>query len=175
MAQIVMNPLVEEFSGKLGTQLFFRRLRDGRIIACARPDFSRRKLSRDQKEHHRRFKQAAAYARNAARSEPIYAELAAGTMKNAYNVALGDWFHPPVIHEVKQRGGMVRIQASDDVRVASVTVTISNEQGTVLERGQAVQAAGDWWEYTPSKSGRLTVEAQDLAGNRVKWELTEES
>ena len=44
---------------------------------------------------------SAAYARDAARSQPIYAQLAAGTMKNAYNVAHGDWFHPPVIQITK--------------------------------------------------------------------------
>lgn len=50
----------------------------------------------------------------------MYTQLAAGTMKNAYNVALGDWFHPPVIHRVERQGKAIRIQAGEDVMVASV-------------------------------------------------------
>ena len=91
------------------------------------------KLSRDQKEHHKRFKEAAAYARSAARSQPIYAGLAEGTMKNAYNVALGDWFNPPVIHRLERLGKAIRIQASDEVMVASVQVMILDEQGKVVK------------------------------------------
>jgi hypothetical protein len=33
--------------------------------------------------------------------------LATETMKNAYNVALGDWFNPPVIQRVERHGKAV--------------------------------------------------------------------
>jgi hypothetical protein len=122
MAKVRDNILVRGLSGKLGNQVVFRTLRDGRTIVCNMPDFSNRKLSKDQKQHHKRFQAAAAYARVASRSNPIYAELAAGTMKNAYNVALGDWFHSPVIHGVERNGKAIDIQASDDVMVTSVQV-----------------------------------------------------
>ena len=170
MAQVVNNIFARGLSGKLGDQVVFRTLRDGRTIVCAKPDFSSRKLSQDQKHHHKRFKEAAAYAWSASRREPIYAQLAAGTLKNAYNVALGDWFHPPVIHRVERRGKAIRIQASDDVLVAGVQVVILDEQGKILEQGEAVKGKGDWWEYLPRESGQVTVEARDLAGNKVKAE-----
>jgi hypothetical protein len=138
------------------------------------PDFSQRKLSKDQKAHHQRFKEAAAYARYASLSQPIYAELAAGTIKNAYNVALSDWFHAPKIHHVDLEGGIIRIQASDNVKVAGVKVKIMNEEGMVLEQGEAVPAEELWWSYSPQilLEGKLTVEAQarDLAGNVTKEE-----
>jgi len=72
-----------------------------------KPDFSNRKLSVEQKTHRARFGEAAAYAREAAKRHHIYAQLAKGTMKNAYNIALSDWFHPPIIHQVmgKRRDG----------------------------------------------------------------------
>lgn len=111
MAKVRSNLFVQGLSGKLGDQVVFRTLRDGRTIVCVKPDFSQRKLSKDQKAHHQRFKAAAAYARSAARTQPLYAELAAGTLKNAYNVALGDWFHPPVIQQVERRGATIHIQA----------------------------------------------------------------
>ena len=167
MAQVKTNAIVRGLSGKFGDQIVFRHLRDGRTIMCARPDFSRRKLSKDQKKHHEKFKAAAAYARTASLSQPIYAELAAGTMKNAYNVALGDWFHPPVIHHIEKRDGKIIIQASDDVCVASVVVMVLDEEGKVIEKGEGIRGKGDLWEYTQTASRKVIVDVQDLPGIRV--------
>ena len=97
-------------SGKLGDQLVFRHLRDGRTIVCAKPDFSGRVLSKGQKAHHERFRAAATTARGASIRQPIYAKLAAGTIKNAYNLALGDWFHPPVIYNIQKRDGKILLE-----------------------------------------------------------------
>jgi hypothetical protein len=187
MARVRSNPIVQGLSGGLGN-LMFRRLRDGRTILCVKPDFSNRKLSEEQQAHHRRFREGAAHARQAAKTEPLYAELAAGTMKTAYNIALADWFHPPVIHEVALDEGRVRVYASDNVRVAGVRVSILDEQGKLLEQGEAAgpstgfrQAqptssgcALGWWVYTPGRlSGageKLVVEARDLAGNVTRAE-----
>ncbi|MDX1411673.1 MAG: hypothetical protein R3351_05920, partial [Nitrospirales bacterium] len=140
MAKIRSNVILQGLSGKLGDQLMLRRLRDGRTIVCVKPDFSNRKLSREQKAHHAKFKQAAAYAREAAKQNPIYAQLAEGTMKNAYNIALSDWFHPPVVHQVKVSDGMIRVEASDNVQVTAIKVTILNLERDVLEAGEASPA-----------------------------------
>ncbi len=173
MAKVIDNILVRGLSGKLGDQVVIRRLRDGRTIVCAKPDFSHRKLSKRQKEHHRHFQAAAAYAREAARTNPIYAQLAEGTMKNAYNVALGDWFHAPVIERVERRSKTIRIQATDDVIVAGVQVMILDEKGKVREKGQGIKGKGDWWEYVPGSEGKVVVEARDLPGNVGRGELGE--
>ena len=173
MAKVLNNIFVRGLSGKLGDQFVIRTLRDGRTIVCNKPDFSNRKLSRDQKEHHRRFKEAAAYARSASRTEPIYAQLTEGTMKNAYNVALGDWFNPPVIQRVGRYGTAIRIWATDDVRVAGVQVLVLDEEGKIVEKGDATQGRGDWWEYIPSAAGKVVVEARDLAGNKARAENSE--
>ena len=103
MARIQSNLVVQGLSGGLGN-LTFRRLQDGRTIVCAKPDFSHRKFSREQKAHQSRFQAAAAYAKATAQTQPIYAQLAAGTLKTAYNVALSDWFHAPVIHQIEAQG-----------------------------------------------------------------------
>ncbi|HXQ38348.1 MAG TPA: hypothetical protein VN843_30390 [Anaerolineales bacterium] len=171
MAKVIDNIFVRGLSGKLGDQFVIRNLRDGRTIVCAKPDFSNRKLSRDQKEHHKRFKEASAYAKRAARSQPIYAQLAEGMMKNAYNVALGDWFNPPVIQRVGRYGAAVRVWVTDDVHVAGVQVLVLDEEGVIREKGDATQGRGDWWEYMPTADGKIVVEARDLPGNRVKAEL----
>ena len=170
MAKVHKNVIVQGLSGKFGGQVVFRQLRDGRTIVCAPPDFSKRVLSQEQKAHHARFKVGAAYAKDAAKTEPLYAELAAGTLKNAYNVALADFFHPPVIHSVKRVDSYVNIQASDDVKVAKVAVTILDVDGNVLEQGEATQIDEKLWRYESGQEGRLLVEARDLPGNVVRWD-----
>jgi hypothetical protein len=92
-------------------------------------------------------------------------------VKNAYNLALGDWFHPPVIHNIQKRDGKILVQACDDVCVASLRVIIMDGAGSVLEQGDANQLEGDLWEYQPVAEGRVMAEARDLAGNRVRMEL----
>jgi hypothetical protein len=171
MARVVNNIFVRGLSGQVGGQFVIRRLRDGRTIVCKSPDFSNRKLSESQVEHHARVKRAAAYARSASRNNPIYAQLAEGTILNAYNVAMRDWFRPPEIHRLGYYGAAIRIWATDDVQVAGVTVFVKDENGETLEQGKALQGRGDWWEYIPSVNGRVVVEARDLPGNKVIAEL----
>jgi len=130
-------------------------------------------LSKDQKAHHAKFKLGAAYAKAAAKTEPLYAELAAGTMKNAYNVALADFFHPLVIHSVERVDSSLEVQASDDVKVAKVWVTVLDEAGNVLEKGEATQLDDGFWRYAPGQEGRLLVEAWDLAGIVARWGIKE--
>src|SRR5687767_14814752 len=104
MAKVKHNKFTMGLSGKFGN-LVFRQMKDGRTILATRPDYTNHKWTTDQRAHHSRFQEAAAYARVASKTNPRYAELAAGTSKNAYNLALSDWFNPPVIHEVSQQDG----------------------------------------------------------------------
>jgi hypothetical protein len=34
-----------------------------------------------------------------------------------------------------------------------------DEQGKVVEKGEAIKGRGDWWEYVPTTEGKLAVEA----------------
>jgi hypothetical protein len=170
MAKVKHNILTQGLSGRVGDKLVFRQMRDGRTIVCARPGFSNRVWSEDQLTHHNRFRQAAAYARAASKTNPLYTELARGTAKNAYNIALSDWFNPPVIHTMDRQGGRIRVEATDNVLVDKVQVTILDEEGKTLEQGQAVHTGGSWWEYVTATEGRVRVEAWDLAGNVTKQE-----
>lgn len=95
----------------------------------------------------------AAHARVAARTEPLYAQRAAGTNKNASNLALSDWFHPPVIHEVMQLPGRIRVDTTDNVYVAKVIVTVQDEQGGILEQEEAKLIYNAWWEFPTTAQG----------------------
>ena len=171
MAKVKSNMMVRGISGTLGRDFVVRTMRDGSTIVSAKPDFSNRKFSKGQLSHQSRFQEAVAYARHAAKTNPIYTELARGTMKTAYNIALSDWFNPPVIHGIQRQGELIQVEATDNVAVVKVLVSILDEEGKILEQGEAMQGKGLWWIYTIttqiSNQGnlRITATAQDLPGN----------
>ena len=167
MAKVIRNPVMQGISGGVGN-LVFRQMPDGSTYVSAKPDFSHRKFSEGQKEHQSRFQRAVAYARVAAKSQPIYGELAAGTIKSAYNFALSDWFNPPVIHCVERMDGLIRVEASDNVMVTKVQVTVLDGEGKAVEKKEAVQMEKDWWEVNLVTNGKILAEAWDLAGNVVQ-------
>jgi hypothetical protein len=171
MAKIRKNLFLQGVSGSVGGQLVLRHMRDGRTILCAMPDFSSREFSSKQISHQQRFQEAAAYARKAAKEQPLYAELAADTMKTAYNIALSDWFHPPAIKRIERQGETLRVQARDNVRVERVWVTVLDGE-KVVEQAEATEVGSDWWQLpTPGAGGRMVVMAKDLAGNVVAMEV----
>ncbi len=166
MAKVKKNIIISGLSGSLGPDHYARITKDGRTIISQKPDFGNRQFSQAQLDNQSRMKQAAAYAKVAAKENPIYAQKAAGTSKNAYNIALRDWRRPPVIRSMDLRiDGKVRVSAYDDVMVTKVTVTILDEAGQCLEQGEAELTLGVWWDYRSANRGRIRVEAWDLAGN----------
>lgn len=170
MAKARTNEIFTSLSGTISQDHYVRTTRDGRTIISLKPDFSNRQFSEAQLGNQSRIKQAAAYAKAACKENPIYAMKAEGTAKNAYNVALADWMNPPVIHRVERLGNRIRVQASDNVCVTKVSVTIMDNREGVLEQGEARQVDDRHWEYAPGSTGRLVIEAWDLPGNRTTAE-----
>ncbi len=77
---------------------------------------------------------------------------------------------PPEIHRVERREGCILVEATDNIMVAKVRVTIRDEAGKILEYGDAVRGEADWWEYpTQAEGKKIIAEAWDLADNRVKF------
>jgi hypothetical protein len=171
MAKVKKNIIIWGVSGSLGPDHYARIMKDGRTIISHKPDFSNRQFSEGQRNVQSRMQKAAAYAK-AAKDNPIYIKKASGTAKNAYNVALGDWFKPPVIDRIQLHNGQVRVSAHDNVMVTRVTVTILNEEGQCLEQGDAELVLGGWWDYQPANTGRIRIEAWDLAGNVTQQEFS---
>lgn len=103
--------------------MVLKHARGGQTILCRKPTFSdQRVFSPAQREHQARFREASAYAKQAAQRVPIYAEKAKKTGQPAYNVALADFMHPPEILGIDlsgytgKAGEVIRIQARDDRR-----------------------------------------------------------
>lgn len=171
MAKVKKNMIISGVSGSLGPDHYARITKDGRTIISQKPDFSNRQFSEAQLSAQNRTKQAAAYAKVASRENPIYAQKAAGTSKNAYNLAFRDWRKPPIINRIEWQDGKVRVSAYDDMMVTRVTITILDEEGQCLEQGEAQLWMGVWWEYHVANRGNIRVEAWDLAGNVARQEI----
>jgi hypothetical protein len=170
MAKVKNNKFTTGLSGKFGN-IVFRQMKDGTTVVSAAPDFADRVFSEAQLATQSRFQQASAYARAAARENPIYVQFAEGTPKTAYNIALSDWYHSPVIHRVTMQEGLIHVTATDNVLVSNVLITIKDEQGRTLEQGEAARISGDVWEYRTAALGDILVEASDLAGNRTQTQV----
>lgn len=167
MAKVINNPVVRGISGGIGN-VVFRQMPNGETWVSGKQNFDKRKFSKGQKEHQSRFQRAAAYAREAAKTQSVYAQLAAGTVKSPYNWALSDWFHPPVIHSIERKDGKIRVHATDNVLVSKVVVRVLDAEGNVIEKGEARQIESSEWEYVCEAVGKVMAEAWDLAGNRVE-------
>ncbi len=179
MAKVRNNIMVRGLSGAVGEQFVIRKDKAGRTIVGNMPEFDeKRQFTEAQVAHQEDFREAAAYGKGA-KGQEVYAAKAEGTPMTPYNVALADWFHEPEIKQIElsgwngQAGQVIRIEAVDDVLVKQVTVVITDESGTVLEQGAAVQDADDlWWAYTTTQTAsgtpKVIASAQDLPGHIAK-------
>jgi hypothetical protein len=180
MTKVLFHGTIEGFRGQIG-DLIFRRLPDGTTVVTQAPpkknkrqkQRAKEKRSPRQKAHNNRFSDSSSYAWWASRQTPIYAELAAADpMRNAYNFAISDWFKPPVIHRVERRGKHIRVEATDNIQVARVRVTILDENGKAMEKGECTKGRGNWWTFTPTVKGHTIIaEAWDLPKNVTKFVL----
>ena len=179
MARARKNPVLDGVSGVIGGTLVVKTIKGGRLVLAAKPTFGDDRVFSDkQKAHQARFQAGTVYAKQAAKTEPIYAQLAEGTARTAYNVALADFMRPPQIFEIDlsacagRAGTVIRAQVWDNVCVKRVQVVIVNAAEQVIEQGDAVQGEGLWWSYTatvdaPNEKITVSVHAWDLPGNEV--------
>jgi hypothetical protein len=177
MTKVIFHGSIKGFHGRIGNMIF-RQLPDGTTIVTEAPakltgrEKKRARLKRSpaQQAHNRRFQEAAFYAVEA-QTNPIYVELAASApMMTAYNFAQSDWWHAPQIHVIEQKEGCIRVQATDNIMVARVQVTVLDEEGRVLETGEAVRSAGNWWEFASQAEAKtITAEAWDLPGHMTRF------
>ena len=63
------------------------------------------------------------------------------------------------------RSGCVCIEASDNVHVAKVRVTINDVEGNTLEEGDARRTFGNaWWEFETNTDGTIRVDVWTWQG-----------
>ena len=182
MAKSKNNVLTHGLSGKIGGLMVFRQL-DGQTVVSAPPKQGK-SPSVKQKAQRRRFQEAIFYAKEAM-ATPELAELyATGSKKGKkpYNVAVADFLNAPDIDEVDlsayhgAAGDTIKVNASDDFAVKSVTVKIVNALGETVEEGEAVHKIGSMWIYTAITeinnlaNSKIIVSAADIPGNVTREE-----
>ena len=172
MAKLKGNAVISGLSGNLGKDHYARQTKDGETIISIKPDFSNRQFSEAQLEVQSGMKAASAYAKVACKVNPVYAEKAEGTSKNAYNIAVGDWLKAPIIYRIKWNEGHICVMADDNVIVTKVTVTIISDEGKRLEQAEAHSSQGILWDYQATHRGLVRVEAWDFASNVTRQEFT---
>ena len=183
MAKVSNNIFVRGLSGKLGDQFVVKTDKGRRTIVSAKPTFNgTREFSPAQLAQQQAFREAAAYAKEK-KGEEIYITKANGGVKSPYNIAVADWFNRPQILEVDMRGwtngsgGVIRVRAQDDVKVEGVKVSITDENGTLVEAGEAQDVGALWWEYNTAQAADsnlfVIVSARDLPGHTTEWNQAE--
>lgn len=76
-----------------------------------------------------------------------------------------------MIQRVERQAETIRIWATDDVTVASVQVMVLDEQGKVVEMGEAIKGKGDWWEYVPTGEGKVVYNGLESGVSNQTSEL----
>ena len=183
MAKVKYNVVTHGISGKIGDLLQFRQ-RHGKTIISKIASRSGT-VTPAQQNVRDRFRLAAAYAKSAM-GDPelrnLYSSRAVGDI-SAFNVALKDFFDPPVITDVNtdsysgQVGNTIRITAVDDTKVTQVKVQLFDSDEGLMEEGVATRfGETDDWVYTATvfipaaAMGKLVIEASDLPGNKTSFE-----
>jgi hypothetical protein len=173
--KVVLNPMFEQASGQLG-ELVFREMR-GKTVISRKPVYANNEPTAGQAAHRERFKQAVAYGRSVLADDnvrPLYEAVAKERNVPVFSTTIADFFNAPVIHHVDvfgysgNIGDTISILASDDFGVAKVHVAISDDQGNMIENGEAVEtAAGSGqWHYTATVQGQPVVKIQVVAMDR---------
>lgn len=176
------NMLAEVLQGCLDGRFVLRKCK-GQVVVSRKPA-KRAGLSESQQKQVSRFKEATAYAKAAIADEEIckwYSERAEESDRNlsAYNVAVSDFLHCPVIGDIDLRrysgklGDEIRIIATDDFKVAGVMVEVLRDDGSLLEVGMAGYTPGnpeEWVYYAQSGIAclagyKVNVRVTDLPGN----------
>lgn len=181
MARSKNNPLLKGMSGPIGRTIIIKNYKDGRQVIANVPK-EREKTSSKQKENEQKFKKGNTYAKHKMKIPAIaeqYNRRAKGTSRNGYNLAVKDYSHAPEIKSIEgeeysgRPGTIIRIRATDDFKVVSVTVKITVGK-KVIEQGEAIpRGKRGLWRYTTTvknvkvKASVITAEATDMPGNRT--------
>ncbi|MBK9925065.1 MAG: hypothetical protein IPP66_07210 [Anaerolineales bacterium] len=185
--KIKLNPMFEEARGQLGGMVL-RELR-GETIASRKPS-SIGEPTVDQAAQRERFKLAAAYGKSAL-ADPLTRALYEAAANNkkipVFALTVADYLNPPTIHEVDlsgfsgEIGQAIRIKASDDFGVARVSVTISDNAGSLVYEGDdAIETApgSGVWVYTTTGgvpdgvTAKVSVVAADRPGGVAVQDAT---
>lgn len=180
------NAISSGASGKFGDQVTLV-IRNGEQLICKCKGPSSVPPTEKQKGVTSRFKRAAAWATNIIKDlsvKEFYRALTKGK-GSAYTTAVADYCKSPEIIEVVLTyyngavGGRVVVNATDNVKVETVTVKVLTPAGDLLEGGPAVlEPDTGHWSYEATQpnenvsGSQIIVTATDIPGNETIAEIT---
>ena len=174
-------------SGKLGKFLVFRQVGDQTVLAVA-PRLQSTPPTEQQLAHRNKFRRASAYATmqlGDPDAKALYEAVAKRKkFKSARSLALADFFNAPDIVLIDASaytgvaGTKIVVHAEDDLPVKTLSVEVVNADGTLVEKGLAVQRGNSSvWVYTATvenrmlRGAKIIVNATDRPGNRTIKEV----
>jgi|SRR5579862_9859202 len=182
MAKSVPNASTGNLKGRIGDLVYYKFHGE----PCVRGVPHREDPPTPPEEKNRsRFRAASKFGQSTLtdpEQKARYAAAAARTGSTAYNVAVSDFMHCPVITEVDLtaytgRAGQIIRMRVEEKKIGAVAVGIRIEDDTrtvVLEEGMATVADdGFTWSYTALKDSPpdrylwITITAQDQPRNRT--------
>jgi hypothetical protein len=164
-------------------------IRNGKTVLGSKPVFATdSEPSQAKLDWQKRFKKASSHAK-ALLADPatreFYQEIAKQTGIPIFAVAMGDTLNEPSIQPLDlsnyqgRIGDIIAFEATDDIGLADINVSIVALDGTAIESGKAVEIgvrSGEW-TYTATRQVAqgtdifIEVKGVDHAGNKVQ--LTE--
>jgi hypothetical protein len=180
MAKIKGNHLMKNVRGMFGKQVVYKE-RLGTPYIAAPPTVNENRVAKDGEQDNRNsFGEAVEFGRKAIKDPDLKKEYAALAKKGqtAYNVAVSDARLPPKINSLLmqgytgQPGSCILVQATDNVKVKRVQVTILDAAKNLIEQGDATDNGDNFnWIYAATVLVQtvlgctIEVSAYDLAGN----------
>jgi hypothetical protein len=185
MAILKKNWLISGLSGRVGDLLF--KNRKGKIIVMQRPNKPTKPPSEKQLANRARFARASRFSSAIRKNPELLKRYDVLTEKptDLFHLAVSDAAVPPTIHEIDiaawqgNAGDSIRIHVTDNVWVATVSVTFFAADGTSAGQGAAQRdrTNPEEWRYTSGEAVavhpgmRIVVRATDLAENVTEAEV----
>ncbi len=171
MAKNKGNQVMKNVRGMFGKQVVFK-IRLGTEYVSAPPNVNENRIPKPAEGANRRsFAEAVAFGKYVVTDPELKAKYAALVKQGqtAYNAAVSDARLPPKIKSLitqgytGQTGSCILIQATDNVKVNKVSVSIYNEALQLIEEGEASDNGDNMnWIY------RATVPVANITGYTVE-------
>jgi hypothetical protein len=172
------------FHGRLNEFIVIQQ-RNGKPVMCFYPQKKKVKWTENQEKHRKEFKRAVRYARNTLKFPERLAFYQSREHDgiNAYNLAIADYLHPPVIASIdirkarNQNDYLVRVKATDNILVTRVVLRLVDLSGRMEDAEMTRFRKSDLWLYRIS-AGKLstirmfTASAYDFTSNYASMDYT---
>ncbi|MCK7556448.1 hypothetical protein MKQ70_16060 [Chitinophaga sedimenti] len=179
MIQQGFNAISSGASGQFGKQVVVY-YRYGKQIIAKAPRKRPGRGTDAQERTKANFRGGALWSAKVRKSALLHATYKAGLhgSLNVHNLAIADFLQAPVIHGVEIGDSGIVVMATDNFKVAMVTVRLYSRNGELVEKGAAVQEDDERWLFVPGKKQldgcRVVVSVKDLPGNETVREMVME-